>query len=94
MDTAVLAQHLCMEEQKLYCRIRPHECMNWVEQQSGNAVKNLMAFNAMHEKLGAWVQLSILNTEGLGKRAETIDFWIKVAEVSAVSSRPHHSKSY
>ncbi|TFK94986.1 ras GEF [Polyporus arcularius HHB13444] len=80
MDTLVLAEHLCVQEQKLYSKIRPHECMNWVKHQTGNAVRNLVVFNALHEKLGAWVKLSILSTEGLGKRAETIDFWIKVAE--------------
>jgi hypothetical protein len=38
----------------------------------------------MHEKLGAWVKMSILNTDVLGKRADVVDYWIKVAEVSLV----------
>ncbi|KAI0756519.1 ras GEF [Daedaleopsis nitida] len=80
MDTSLLAEHLCVLDQKLYSKIRPHECMNWVKTQTGNSVKNLAAFNAYHEKLGAWVKLSILSMEGLGKRAETIDFWVKIAE--------------
>lgn len=44
---------------------------------------NLSAFCATHDKLASWVKMSILNNEFLGKRADTVDFWIKVAEVSS-----------
>ncbi|TBU50019.1 ras GEF [Dichomitus squalens] len=80
MDPLFFAEHLCMYEQRQYSKVRPQECMSWVKSQTGNGVKNLVAFNAFHDKLGSWVKMSILNMEGLGKRAETIDLWIKVAE--------------
>ena len=50
--------------------------------QSGHSVANLIMYCGTHDKLGAWVKMSILNQEVLGKRADTVDFWIKVAEVS------------
>ncbi|EIW64034.1 ras GEF [Trametes versicolor FP-101664 SS1] len=80
IDTLLLAEHLCIHEQKLYSRIRVSECLNWVKSPAGNGVKHLAAFNAFNEKLCAWVKTSILNTESTGKRADTIDFWIKIAE--------------
>ncbi|OSD06173.1 ras GEF [Trametes coccinea BRFM310] len=80
MDTLMLAEHLCMHEQRLYAKIRSVECLNWAKSQSGNGVKNLSTFNAFNERLGAWVKMSILNMEGTGKRSDTVDFWIKVAE--------------
>ena len=89
MDTNQVAEHLCMQEQRLYSKIRPQECINWVQSPSGSGFKHLAAFNAFHEKLGSWVTMSILNFEGLGKRAEMIDFWIKVAEVSLQACGTH-----
>ncbi|KAI0673621.1 ras GEF [Trametes maxima] len=80
MDTLLLAEHLCMHEQRIYAKIRVSECLNWVKSQSGNNVKNLASFSAFSEKLGSWIKMSILNTEGMGKRSDTIEFWIKVAE--------------
>ncbi|KAH9920201.1 ras GEF [Epithele typhae] len=80
MDPQQLAEHLCMLEQRLYSKIRPQECMDWVRAPRGPRVKNLAAFSAFQEKLGPWVKMSILNFEPLGKRAEMIDFWVKVAE--------------
>ncbi|KAI8981176.1 ras GEF [Trametes punicea] len=80
MDTLLLAEHLCMHEQKLYAKIRTTECLNWVKSQTGNGVKHLAAFNAFNERLGSWVKMSILNIEGMGKRSDTVEFWIKVAE--------------
>lgn len=88
MDASQVAEHLCMQEQRLYNKIRPQECVNWVQSPNAPGVKHLAAFNAFHEKLGSWVKMSILNFEGLGKRAEMIDFWIKVSEVSACRSHP------
>jgi son of sevenless-like protein len=41
-------------------------------------------FCSTHDKLAAWVKTSILSNTGLGKRADIIDFWIRVAEVSNV----------
>ncbi|CDO73135.1 hypothetical protein BN946_scf185007.g190 [Trametes cinnabarina] len=80
MDTLMLAEHLCMHEQRLYAKIRSIECLNWIKSQTGNAVKNITSFNEFNERLGSWVKMSILNMEGMGKRSDTIEFWIKVAE--------------
>ena len=87
MDTNQVAEHLCMQEQRLYCRIRPQQCINWLYSTSGSEVRHLAAFNAFQEKLGSWVKMTILNFEALIKRAEMMDFWIKVAEVSARARR-------
>ncbi|KAI0778672.1 ras GEF [Trametes elegans] len=80
MDTVLLAEHLCMHEQRLYSKIRVLDCLNWVKSLSGNGTRNLMAFNSFNDKLCSWVKMSILNTEGMGKRSDTIEYWIKVAE--------------
>ncbi|THH19381.1 hypothetical protein EW146_g1783 [Bondarzewia mesenterica] len=80
MDPLDIAQHLCALEHKLYARIRPTECLAWSKQQSGNEVKNMEAFCSTHTKLADWVKSSILEVEGLSKRASTVDFWIRVAE--------------
>ncbi|KAI0660561.1 ras GEF [Cubamyces menziesii] len=82
IDTLLLAEHLCMHEQKLYLKIRTTDCLNWVRSHTGmsNGAKNLVAFNVFNDRLCSWVKLSILNTEGLGKRSDTCEFWIKVAE--------------
>ncbi|THV06545.1 ras GEF [Dendrothele bispora CBS 962.96] len=41
---------------------------------------NLDNFCATHDKLAAWVTSTILNNDQLSRRADTVDFWIKVAE--------------
>lgn len=48
----------------------------------GEEVKNLMAFVARSDRLAMWVKNTVLNCESLGRRADMIDFWIKIAEVS------------
>jgi son of sevenless-like protein len=68
-------------EHALYEKITPQECIKYARTQSGKAVAGLTGFCATHDKLVAWVQSTILNNEQLGKRADTVDFWIKVAEV-------------
>ena len=82
MDATEVAQQLTLFEHRLYQKIRPHECLNWAKTQKGETVANLTSFCATHDKLAAWVKMSVLSNDGLGKRADTIDFWIKVAEVS------------
>ncbi|KAJ7150331.1 ras guanine nucleotide exchange factor domain-containing protein [Mycena filopes] len=56
------------------------ECILYAKTQTGKQVENLCTFCATHDKLAAWVKTSILTNEALGKRADTVDFWIKVAE--------------
>lgn len=81
VDPLELAQHLTLVEYRLYAKIRPYECMAWSKTQKGSEVENLVKFCATSDRLVAWVKYSILSTDGLGKRADLIEYWIKVAEV-------------
>lgn len=56
--------------------------MKWPKIQSGPEVENLAKFCVTSDRLAAWVKYSILGTAALGRRADTIDHWIRVAEVS------------
>lgn len=82
LDVTALAENLSLYENMLYSKVRPQECLKWISVRTGEPVANLLAFCTLHDKLGAWVKHSILWTDGLGRRADLIDFWIKVAEVS------------
>ncbi|KZW00497.1 ras GEF [Exidia glandulosa HHB12029] len=44
------------------------------------STQNLISFCATNDKLASWVKMSVLERDGLGKRADTIDHWLKVAE--------------
>jgi son of sevenless-like protein len=77
-----VAEQLCLLEHKLYIKIRQQECLQWADTQTGHLVENLAAFCATHDKLVAWVKMSILDSEVIGRRADTIAFWIKAAEKS------------
>lgn len=81
IDHGDLARQLTLYEARLYLKLRPHECLAWSSNQKGNNVPNLRAFVSTSDKLAAWVKMSILNNDALGKRADTIELWIKVAEV-------------
>jgi son of sevenless len=80
--TADVAEQLSLFEFKLYAKVTPQECIRHATTSSSGSENNLSLFCGTHDKLAAWVKTSILNNHALGKRAETIDFWIKVAEVS------------
>ncbi|KAG9011301.1 hypothetical protein FRB93_003103 [Tulasnella sp. JGI-2019a] len=80
IDPTELANHLALVEYRLYAKIRPYECVMWPRVQRGPEVENLVRFCSTSDKLVAWVKYSILSVEGLGKRADLIDHWIKVAE--------------
>ena len=69
-------------EYLFYSKVRAKECYTWAKRQSGEGLEHLLAFSATHDCIAAWVKSSVLVNEGIGKRADTIDFWIKVAEVS------------
>jgi son of sevenless len=45
-------------------------------------VANLATFIALHDKVASWVKQSILWEEDVRSRADLVEFWIKVAEVS------------
>ncbi len=91
MDPLEMAQHLSLRESDLYREIRPQECFLWPTVKEGDDVKNLHSFCATHDKLADWVKCSILEVSALGKRANVVDFWIRVAEVRC--KRDHYSKA-
>ena len=80
-DVGELANQLTILESRAYMKIRPGELLNFPQNPKGDGVRNLTNFCAMNDRLAAWVKLSILSNDGLGKRADTIDHWIRVAEV-------------
>lgn len=93
VDPQELAQQLTLYESRLYSQIRARECLVWHKVQTGEAVQNLVAFAAHSNKLASWVKYSILTKDGLGRRADTVDRWIRVAEViNLLSSCPHPLK--
>ncbi|KAA1471413.1 ras GEF [Dentipellis sp. KUC8613] len=80
LDSSDLAYHLSLYEFRLYAKIKLPECFKYIRKHSGPEVRNLEAFCKTHEKLANWVKLSILENDGLNKRANIVDFWIRVAE--------------
>ncbi|KAG2022767.1 cell division control protein 25 [Coprinopsis cinerea AmutBmut pab1-1] len=81
MDPSDIAEQLTLYEYNRYSTITPRECLAYVRTQKGDSVMHLNAFCATYDQLAGWVKLSILNNDAIAKRAATIDFWIKVAEV-------------
>jgi son of sevenless len=80
LDPKIIADQLTVYEFRLYAKITPQQCLTYVKTPTGNDAAKLRDFCSTHDKLGAWVKMSILNGETTGKRAHTVDFWIKVAE--------------
>ncbi|CAK5280368.1 unnamed protein product [Mycena citricolor] len=75
-----IAEQLTLLEFRLYAKVTIQECLHYAKTQSGKTVENLTNFCSTHDKLASWIKASILLNDQLKKRAETIDFWIKVAE--------------
>ncbi|KAI0830803.1 ras GEF [Trametes gibbosa] len=94
MDALHIAEHLCMQGQRFYSKIRVSECLNWVKSPTGNGVKNLVAYNAFNDKLRSWVKSSILNTDSTGRRADTIEFWIKAYHGQKCKSLHNYAAMY
>lgn len=80
LDPTDIAEQLALMEYKLYAKITSQECIKYAKGETGKDVANLNAFCATHDKLVAWIQTTVLFNEALGKRSDTVDFWIKVAE--------------
>jgi len=74
-----MAQHLCLYEHKLYCKIKLQECLRWASTQSGPGVANLLTFGETHSKLTRWVQTTIIEADSTPRRTAALDFWIAVA---------------
>lgn len=70
-----------MYEYKLYSKISPQECLASAKGRTEDTRNNLITFSSTHDKLANWVTYTVLVNEALGKRADTVDFWIKVADV-------------
>ena len=81
VDPSDLAQQLTLYEARLFAKIRPQECLVWCKVQKGETVQNLATFCSTSDKLASWVKYSILIKEALGKRADAVDRWIRIAEV-------------
>jgi hypothetical protein len=82
MDPVDMMEQLTLLEFGLYVKITPQECLAYAKTQSGTTVANLVDFCGTHDKLASWVKNSVLENDALLKRADTVDFWIKVADVS------------
>jgi len=81
MEPLEVAQHLSLLESDLYRKIGSQECFLWAKVKEGDTVKNIRSFCATHDRLADWVKYSILEVSALGKRANLVDFWVRVAEV-------------
>lgn len=81
LDPVDIAEQLALWEYSLYIKITPQECLSYAKTRTGPTVIHLQNFCATHDKLGGWVKKSILKHDILSKRADTVEFWIRVAEV-------------
>ncbi|KAJ3815612.1 ras guanine nucleotide exchange factor domain-containing protein [Lentinula aff. lateritia] len=84
-----VAEQLTLYEFKLYSKITPQDCIAQAThgtKTSGGCTRSreaLSAFCATHDKIAAWVTDTVLSSHLVSRRADTVDFWIKVAEASA-----------
>ncbi|KAF9011050.1 ras guanine nucleotide exchange factor domain-containing protein [Cyathus striatus] len=82
VDATDLAEQLCLYEYQMYVKITPQECLAYMKDKNGKAVANMNTFCSTYDRMVAWVKASILGHESLGKRADIVDYWIKVADKS------------
>jgi son of sevenless-like protein len=85
IETADIAEQLTVILFEIYRKILPHECITYIKVHTGPGVANLREYCASHDKVSYWVQTSILTAETMKRRAETVDYWIKVAEVGLIN---------
>lgn len=57
--------------------------MHWKTPSLADGIPNLTAFCMARARLTGWVRASLLGVDGLSRRAEMLEFWIRVAEVRA-----------
>ncbi|KAG5645359.1 hypothetical protein DXG03_006421 [Asterophora parasitica] len=79
LDPVDIAEQLTLLESRRYIKVTPHDCLchNGTQLPEANG---LALFCSTHDQVVSWVKVSILSNDALGKRADTIEFWIKVAE--------------
>ncbi|KAF5392464.1 hypothetical protein D9757_002243 [Collybiopsis confluens] len=80
-----IAEQLAVYEFKLYSKLSPQDCMlpgpQTIRPAGCTGTREaLSVFCATHDRVAAWVTDSILSTDNLAKRSDTVDHWIKVAE--------------
>jgi len=81
IENADLAEQLTMILFEMYRKILPQECIMYARSQNGPGITNLQEYCGVHDKVVSWVQKSILDIGVIKKRAEAVDYWIKVADV-------------
>lgn len=84
-DPQELAEQLTLVESQKYAQIRARECITWTKSLKQEETLR-PAFGALKDHLLMWVKTSILNQSSLGKRADTVERWIRVAEVTLAFS--------
>ena len=82
IENADLAEQLTMILAEMYRKILPQECITYARSHNGPGMTNLREYCAVHDRVVSWVQKNILDIGVIKKRAEAIDYWIKVADVS------------
>ena len=83
LEPMAVARQLCLHEHRLYAKLEPRECMHWMTPSMADGIPNLTAFCMARARLTGWVRASLLGVDGLSRRAEMLEFWIRVAEVRA-----------
>lgn len=80
IEAADLAEQLTVILFEMYRKILPQECIMYARSHNGPGTTNLREYCAVHDRVVSWVQKSILDTGVIKKRAEIVDYWIKVAD--------------
>ncbi|TFY55626.1 hypothetical protein EVJ58_g8131 [Rhodofomes roseus] len=80
LEPMAVAKQLCVHEHRLYAKLEARECLHWMNPGEADGIPNLTAFCMARARLTGWVRASLLGVDGLSRRAEMLEFWIRVAE--------------
>ncbi|KZT72955.1 ras GEF [Daedalea quercina L-15889] len=80
LEPMAIARQLCLHEHRLYAKLELRECMHWMTPSAADGIPNLTALCMARARLTGWVRTSLLGVDGLSRRAEMLEFWIRVAE--------------
>jgi hypothetical protein len=83
IDPLETARQLTLLEMALFMNIKPIELMKqaWSKKNTNSVAVNVRAMIAMSTKITGWVICTILQAVELKRRATTLKYFIKVAEV-------------
>lgn len=83
IDPLETARQLTLLEMALFMNIQPIELMKqaWSKKNTNSVAVNVRAMIAMSTKITGWVICTILQAVELKRRATTLKYFIKVAEV-------------